>query len=417
MPTLSLLFCRGELRVFLESCQTEVVKEIQKQDSNYLLNVNPSDFTAFIFQNYYLEPITLEENNITVDQEEKDVDVSRDSNRWIEDRNRPFYLKGTKITYFIPFKGNSSLFDYRPSTYNLNPPQGTVDDQNQTLILSFEGVGLTADQVKQAYGREIAEIKKWLGWISGQVQQYNQQLKSTIEDQVKKRREKLLQDRGLVADLGFPMKKRMTYSTTYAVPEIRRKLVPKPTASTDAFKPEPTLPLEDYEYILRVVSNMAQVMERSPKAFLNMKEEDIRQHFLVQLNGAYEGQATGETFNYEGKTDILIRFEGKNIFIAECKFWGGPEAFMETIDQILKYLSWRDSKTAIILFNRTKNLSNVLAQIPDLVSSHPNFKSQIPIKSETGFRFKMSNKDDKNKDFLLTVMLFDVPTSETKSVN
>src|SRR5260370_4966399 len=54
-----------------------------------------------------------------------------------------------------------------------------------------------------------------------------------------------------------------------------------------------------------------------------MGEEDLRTHFLVQLNGVYEGQATGETFNFEGKTDILIRADGGNIFIAERKFWSG----------------------------------------------------------------------------------------------
>ncbi len=71
---------------------------------------------------------------------------------------------------------------------------------------------------------------------------------------------------------------------------------------------------------------MVMVMERSPQDFKDMKEEDLRQHFLVQLNGQYEGQATGETFNYDGKTDILIRIDGRNIFIAECKYWGGPSA-------------------------------------------------------------------------------------------
>jgi hypothetical protein len=65
------------------------------------------------------------------------------------------------------------------------------------------------------------------------------------------------------------------------------------------------------------------------------------------LNGVFEGQATGETFNFQGKTDILIRAQGKNIFIAECKFWKGEKVFLETIDQLLSYLSWRDSKAAI----------------------------------------------------------------------
>ena len=92
------------------------------------------------------------------------------------------------------------------------------------------------------------------------------------------------------------------------------------------------------------MNNMVAVMERSPKAFRDMKEEDLRQHFLVQLNGQYEGQASGETFNFEGKTDILIRHEGKNIFIAECKFWRGPSTVADTLDQLLSYLSWRDTK-------------------------------------------------------------------------
>lgn len=84
--------------------------------------------------------------------------------------------------------------------------------------------------------------------------------------------------------------------------------------------------------------------ERSPKAFEQMGEEDLRSHFLVQLNGQYEGRATGETFNFQGKTDILIREGDRNVFIAECKFWHGEKQLLETIDQLLSYLSWRDTK-------------------------------------------------------------------------
>ena len=87
--------------------------------------------------------------------------------------------------------------------------------------------------------------------------------------------------------------------------------------------------MEEYDHILAVISNMAHVIERSPKMFKRMGEEELRQHFLVQLNGHYEGNATGETFNYNGKTDILIRERGKNIFVAECKIWDGPKSFVK----------------------------------------------------------------------------------------
>ncbi len=97
-----------------------------------------------------------------------------------------------------------------------------------------------------------------------------------------------------------------------------------PAATAGAFKPEPVLEEAEYQHILEVIDNMVKVMERSPKAFHDIDEEALRTHFLVQLNGHYEGQATGETFNYQGKTDILIRSGDRNIFIGECKILERP---------------------------------------------------------------------------------------------
>src|SRR3954453_5315268 len=156
---------------------------------------------------------------------------------------------------------------------------------------------------------------------------------------------------------------------------------------------------------------MVKVMERSPKAFHGLDEEAIRSHFLVQLNGHYEGQATGETFNAHGKTDILIRSGDRNIFIAECKFWGGPSKMTETIDQLLGYLSWRDSKAAILVFNRNKDLSRVLASIPETVKAHPNFQRDEGQQADTRFRYSFRHKDDPAKILHVTVIVFDVPQS------
>jgi hypothetical protein len=78
---------------------------------------------------------------------------------------------------------------------------------------------------------------------------------------------------------------------------------------------------------------------------------------------------------------------------------------------LLGYTSWRDTKTAIIIFNRNKNTSAVLAQIPELVKGHPNFKSEVTgFKHQTGFRFVLHHRDDKNREFTLTVLVFDVPS-------
>jgi hypothetical protein len=166
-----------------------------------------------------------------------------------------------------------------------------------------------------------------------------------------------------------------------------------------------------YEHILTVIGDMSAVMERSPQSFSGMKEEDLRHHFLVQLNGHYKGQATGETFNAEGRTDILMREKGKNIFIAECKFWRGPESVTEAIDQLLGYASWRDTKTALLLFNRNKDFSSVLTKILETVKQHQNCLKQLRYQSETGSRWLFHHRDDKHRELMLTVLAFEIPES------
>jgi hypothetical protein len=278
------------------------------------------------------------------------------------------------------------------------------------LILRIQGTDLKADKVRAEIDRTISEINSYLNILKENAKGLNDQLRNIANGSIDRRREKLLSNQNLVASLGFPLKERSDSLKTYAAPTVRRKIRETlPPASTAPFSPEPALSRDDYEHILSVIQNMAQVMERSPSAFATIDEESLRSHFLVQLNGHYEGQATGETFNYEGKTDILIRAQGKNIFIAECKYWGGPKKLTETIDQLLGYSSWRDTKVAVIIFNRNKNLSKVLESIPQTVELHPCYKRFIGIMSETNFRYIFSHRDDQNREMILSLLVFDVP--------
>jgi hypothetical protein len=172
---------------------------------------------------------------------------------------------------------------------------------------------------------------------------------------------------------------------------------------------EPTWAPEHYEHALKVIHGMALVMERSPSAFKTMDEEAIRQAFLMQLNGQFEGKATAETFNMSGKTDILLREGDRNVFIAECKFWKGPKAFSEAIDQLLGYATWRDSKTAILVFNRGTDMSTVLNGIDTTSKAHKNFKRAVNWPHESGYRYVFHANGDTNSELIVTVLAFHVP--------
>jgi hypothetical protein len=158
--------------------------------------------------------------------------------------------------------------------------------------------------------------------------------------------------------------------------------------------------MEQYEQALKIMQDMTLVMERSPDAFRTMDEEALRQHFHVQLNGQFEGKATGETFNMAGKTDILLREGERNVFIAECKFWKGPKAFGEAIDQMLGYATWRDGKTAILVFNRGTETSTVLAGVDATARAHANFKRAVNWPHESGFRYVFHANGDANRELI-----------------
>ena len=402
------LFCQRDLSAMLRNREESLRRQVNDTDHNQLLNASVDDWCDYFEQLFTIEPLQLKKNEIQVDQVEIDVDVSQYLDRDNFYRTQPCYVKGTRIGYLVPFDGDQDHFNYRPSTHTSSPPFGIVNDR--VLVLAYTRTDHDAEAVKAAFNKDMAEIEKYLGWMARDIKSFNDSLRAKIRERVEARRDKLLKDRGMVSALGFPLRRRQEAAETYVVPSVRRKTTPpSPSKATNEFVPEPALESRDYEHILSVISNMVTVMERSPKAFRGMEEEDLRQHFLVQLNGQYEGQATGETFNFDGKTDILIREGGKNVFIAECMFWHGPESVKKKIDQLLGYTSWRDTKTALLVFNRERNFSSVLTKIPEIVESHQNFKRRASYTSETGFRFILHNRDDKNRELTLTVLAFEVP--------
>jgi hypothetical protein len=264
-------------------------------------------------------------DEVYFEQTETEVDVSRDFNRAIFDQSEPFYLKGTSITFVVPIEGDPILLTYKPSSFTTVLPQGDISDR--TLRLEFQTADHNSDHIKSAFDRSIRDIQQYLGFISEDAGQFNGSLMRQIQTAIEERRQKILKDQNLAASLGFPMRKRNGIAQTYSVPVSRKNLpIQLPPASTQPFKPEPTLEMQGYEQILATISNMALVLERSPKAFAGMKEEDLRTHFLVGLNGQYEGKATGETFNSEGKTDVLIRIEGVTFLLRNVSFGRGQTA-------------------------------------------------------------------------------------------
>jgi hypothetical protein len=403
-----LLFVTHDLDHSIRLTMQNLQKEVEGFDDNRLLNTPPADLRHYLVEKHRITPITVLRDQWYADHQDTPVDVRHDRMRWIEDRSRPAMVAGERVEVRIPFQGEAELFYTRANTFNMRPPRAVIEKNE--IVLRYDTAADQPRDIRALVDQALRDIEQHLNWQRPMIDAHNQGLPALAEQAISQRRERLLAQSQRANALGIPIRRRTDAPKTYALPTLKRKATPTlPPATTAQFKPEPALAMDLYEHILKVVQDMALVMERSPDAFRAMNEEALRQHFLVQLNGQFEGKATAETFNMAGKTDILLREGDRNVFIAECKFWRGPKAFGEAIDQLLGYATWRDSKTAILMFNRGTETSTVLAGIDTTAKAHTNLRRAIVWPHESGFQYVFHANGDKNRELILTVLVFHVP--------
>ncbi|HRK84919.1 MAG TPA: hypothetical protein PK461_04340 [Alcaligenes faecalis] len=163
-----------------------------------------------------------------------------------------------------------------------------------------------------------------------------------------------------------------------------------------------------YGQVLTCIDSIGKMFERYPSTYAGKDEESLRDHILVSLGASLFGSATGESFNKRGKTDILVRDVSglNNEFIGECKFWHGEKAYHATIDQLLGYLSWRDNKTAIILFVDNQNFSAVIEKIRDSTPKHKNYVRELTEEGESWLNYEFNLPDDPQRVIKIAVMAY-----------
>jgi hypothetical protein len=295
-----LLFCTYDLSQSLQSTQQKMREEIDNLDANRLLNTAPADLAAYLIQKYKVEPLRLRRENWFVEPpKEIQVDVRYDPMRWIQDTSRPALVPGERTEVRIPFEGESELFFSRPNMMSSSPPRAVIEKNE--VVLRYDMPSDAPRDVRPLIDQTLVEIDQYLGWQRTMIDGHNNALAQLADQVVEQRRARLLALSQRASSLGIPVRQRDESPQTYVIPTLRRKATPTlPPATSAQFEPEPTWAMDQYEHALKIVQNMTHVMERSPEAFKSMDEEALRQSYLVQLNGQFEGNATGETFNMGG---------------------------------------------------------------------------------------------------------------------
>lgn len=408
----NLLFCSAELDDYLKvHLQETVLGKIHSADEGYLLNVDAGSWAEALAEDARVTPVTvLREKMYLDDRGEAQVDVSHEHfQRAIRDPSQPFFVPGRRVEIRVPFAGNPDFLFLTSSRRSLNPPRGEV--RGAELVFDFTYPADGRPDIKTLVEQELGKIESLLGYTEGTIDTWNANLEREAKQTIERRRERVLNDLEHLNDLGIPVRRRDDAPQTFAAPAVSVRTQPTTRGSprTEPSVPDPTLVGELYEHALDVTRQMGHAMERAPDDYAHKNEESLRDQLLVMLNSHFEGSGQAEAFNKAGKTDILIRFADRNIFIAECKWWSGMKGLHSALGQLFSYATWRDTKLALIMFVREKKLSAIIDKAKSALAEHTEFVAFDERGEETELRCTMRWPGDPDRHATLHVSFFHLP--------
>ncbi|MGE0756803.1 MAG: hypothetical protein AB7O38_07275 [Pirellulaceae bacterium] len=406
-----LLFHKAPLHAVLDAHLQKMKSYVGDLAPERVNAATDDELVAHIVAEYRIEPLNLHTDRAEAEHAETQVDVRHHFNRAVFDRSRPCLIKGNEITVHVPFTGDPQLPLLAPSTFNMNPPRGSIrkrGDQGGAIVMSL---ALPADVDETQFNRWIAEqlngLRQHSEWSRRDVEAFNEKLEPQARAVVVARRAQLEKQGSLLKKLSVPLRRRDDAPNPAPVPMPKR--VVKPLPAPRMVEQEYGLTAADYEYILKILRHESRSFEATPDAFVKLDEEELRDIVLAHLNGHFEGDAAGERFRRNGKTDICIEHENRAAFVAECKLWKGPKAFSEAIGQLLGYLTWRDTKTALLVWNKTvKDFAKLQDSVPQLLREHGRFVKMLDAGHTGEWRGVFGASSDDGREIIVHVFLVDL---------
>ncbi|MCW2651663.1 MAG: hypothetical protein JWR32_2639 [Mycobacterium sp.] len=392
------VFQKGELSDFLVQRQTAAAQALQDVPEDEFL-ADPADAVARIYQNYMLDDVTVAGRDQVVSEGTRPVKLrARD-----HFDGREYKYEGMRVSIRIQFTGPGEVWHYRPSQSFIGA-YGNVQLHTDHFMFIGEARTPTSEQVLAALDQAISELQRSAEWINTDLSGWRSGLQTLLETIARERRENLAGMSALDEALGIPIR---SAAAERQIPiQVRPKpLRPRPErgASTRAPAAQRVLANDVYEDVVRTIEQMTHAMERTPTT-AKLGEEELRNLILIVLNANYEGAARGEVFNGRGKTDILLTWEGDNAFIAECKVWKGAAGVRRAIDQLLEYVTWRDTKAALVLFIKSGKPSEILAKAQAEIESHAAHVQTRPTAADTRRDFALKAPTDEQRRISLALV-------------
>lgn len=269
--------------------------------------------------------------------------------------------------------------------------------EGSTLTFEIFDFELTRELIEAECAIQLRFLSVYLGFVASAVHAYNEAVPRRVREAIAKRKRQLVANAEHVG---------VAHDTP---PRTRRRIEVTMTPGAAGGLSDPTLDPKPYGEVLHALASKARALHRTRKANAMLGEEDVRDHLLEELALAFEdSSATGETFAKSGKTDIVVRHEGHDLFVAECRFWNDEAAYLDALTELLGRCTTRECKMALLLFVRGLDFTATEATIRAAAPSHPSFvREDVPyISGVVRYTFEVRGS---SKHAKVAVLLFHLP--------
>ena len=398
------LFLKFDFHALAHSRDKQISDAVNLLGDDYVLNVNEEEYVSYLIEEYTLSVPVIHFEDARIEPRKVLVDFDQ-PRHWMTSKA----IERNVIRYIIPIEGDAKLLNCRPSSF-LVSGFGLFHYSSGQIYTDI----LVTDRDPEKVNREFEDRKdsfsKMIGFLQKDIRSYNNSLPEKARQIFSGKKERIIQDTRFLTGLGTPTIALAGTPSTYSVPTVSRRYA-QPEGKQSAKSVENLTPVMDaqrYIQILDAIYTVGKMLESHPNVTKGMDEETLRDLFLAQIQTSFKSEAAiGEAFNKNGKTDILVKRSDGVIFIAECKFWKGEQVLLDAISQLLSYLTWRDTKTALIIFIRGTSMTAAVSSVKENVASHPNYKSTETANGETWFNYRFSMTNDPDREVFLAIQLFD----------
>ena len=318
---------------------------------------------------------------------------------------------------YIPYTGTRDAFDFRPNRMPVNLIEGSVTNR-EVIVSVIVDPNTSPEVVEKRLLAQEKDLLQWVDAVNRDIAELEHYIRAVATRQVQNRLDVIKKCDDMAAAFSIPVRE--------VEPERALDVPVKRTAVVLKAHPDPGVSGERgwrldqaiYERMIQTITKFGHALERRPRSAqpLIHDEETIRDWLMFNLSTNYEAPDGGELFiggeveNGNGKTDILVRHQNRNVFIGECKFWNGPSKFEEAIGQLLGYTVWRDTKAAIILFITNKKATAAIDGAGACLTAHAACKeSPVPLEPYTRRDYRFLSPQDEQRVISLALLPVVVP--------